>query len=30
MGAPLAPRGTRMTVWSFTPSRMGIMTELRM
>src|ERR1700674_2659088 len=27
MGAFLAPLGTRMTVCSFTPSRMGIMTS---
>src|SRR5215213_6381993 len=27
MGAPFAPLGTRMTVCSFTPSRMGIITS---
>src|SRR5450830_504233 len=29
MGARFAPFGTRMTVCSFTPSRMGIMTSRR-
>jgi hypothetical protein len=27
MGAPFAPFGTRMTVCSFTPSRIGIITS---